>query len=255
MYKHSYSADGTGVFGKLGIIVTPGFGLRFGATVQTPTSTTIREMWQDYAETTFTDSKFNGNAESDLGRPAEYTFNSPWRFGFGAAYTLGKLAVISADYEVANYGGMKYQYDRHEISDDDAEYFDGVNEDIKASYGAAHYLRLGVEFKPMSVLAVRAGYNLGTQAQKKYYDANLGDYLDIEPTYTQNLSFGVGYSSRKSFFADLAVRKSFLQDEYFMPYDDYMFDEDGNIMVDAYAPEILNKRSLWKVLITFGWRF
>jgi hypothetical protein len=40
-----------------------------------------------------------------------------------------------------------------------------------------------------------------------------------------------------------------------MPYDDYMFDEDGNVMVDAYVPEILNKRSLWKVLITFGWRF
>lgn len=249
MYKHSYSADGTGVFGKLGIIVTPGFGLRFGATVQTPTSTTIREMWQDYAETTFTDSKFNGNAESDLGRPAEYTFNSPWRFGFGAAYTLGKLAVISADYEVANYGGMKYQYDRYDISDADAEYFDGVNQDIKASYGAAHYLRLGAEFKPMSTLAVRAGYNLGSAAQKKYYDAESNEYLDLEPIYNQNISFGVGYSSKGSFFADLACRYTFRTNEFIYPYSDYLKD------YGTLSPEILNRHSNWKLLLTLGWRF
>ena len=247
-YKHSYSADGTGIFGKFGVIVTPGAGLRLGATIQTPTATTIREQWQDMASTTFTDSKFNGEAESELGKN-EYRFNSPWRFGVGAAYTLGKLAVISADYEVAGFGGMKYKYDRHDISEEDAEYFDGVNEDIKASYGAAHYLRLGAEFKPMSVLAVRAGYNLGTQAQKKYYDAESDDYLDLEPTYNQNISFGVGYSSRKSFFADLACRYTFRTDEFIYPYSDYLAD------YGTLSPEIRNTSSNWKLLLTLGWRF
>lgn len=91
---------------------------------------------------------------------------------------------------------------------------------------------------------------MNTAAEKYSYE---GEPLNLPISH--NASFGLGYSSKKSFFADLAVRKSFLHEEYFMPYDDYMFDEDDNIMVDAYAPEILNKRSLWKVLITFGWRF
>ena len=34
-----------------------------------------------------------------------------------------------------------------------------------------------------------------------------------------------------------------------------MFDEEGYVLENAYAPEILNHRSLWKVFLTFGWRF
>ena len=46
-----------------------------------------------------------------------------------------------------------------------------------------------------------------------------------------------------------------MSDEYFMPYQDYIYDEDGYVPESAYAPEILNKKGLWKVLLTFGWRF
>lgn len=247
-YRHNYSVDGSGIFGKLGIIVTPGAGLRFGATVQTPTSTTIKEQWQDMGSTTFSDSKFSAEAESEPGRN-EYSFNSPWRFGLGAAYTLGKIAVISADYEVAGYGGMKFKTDRHDMSEADYEYFTDINEDIQASYGAAHYLRLGAEFKPINVLAVRAGYNLGTAAQKKYYDSFENDYLDLEQTYTQNISFGVGYSSKKSFFADLACRYTFRTHEFIYPYSDYLAD------YGTFSPEIRNTHSNWKLLLTLGWRF
>lgn len=248
VYRHSYSADGTGVFGKLGIILTPGFGLRFGATVQTPTATTIREQWQDMAETAFTNSKFSGKAESELGYN-EYRFNSPWRFGVGAAYTLGKLAVISADYEVADFSGMKYKTDRHDMSDADIEHFNSVNEDIKASYGAAHHFRFGAEFKPLNVLAVRAGYNLTTSAQKKYFDYEKEEYKSLDPTFTQNVSFGVGYASKKSFFADLGCRYTFNTDEFILPYSDYLAD------YGTWSPEILNRHSNWKLLLTIGWRF
>ena len=67
------------------------------------------------------------------------------------------------------------------------------------------------------------------------------------------MSFGLGYNSKKSFFADIAARHVFASKEYFMPYDDYMYDVDGNIT--AFAPEILNERSAWKVMLTLGWRF
>ena len=70
---------------------------------------------------------------------------------------------------------------------------------------------------------------------------------------TQNASFGLGFASKKSFFADAAVRYVFATDEYFMPYDDYMYNSYGELV--AFAPEILNRTSAWKVLLTFGWRF
>ena len=70
---------------------------------------------------------------------------------------------------------------------------------------------------------------------------------------TQNASFGLGYASKGSFFADAAVRYCFATKEYFMPYDDYMYDINGDLL--AFAPEILNTRSAWKVMLTIGWRF
>ena len=75
----------------------------------------------------------------------------------------------------------------------------------------------------------------------------------LETSYTQNVSAGIGYSSKKSFFADLAVRRTFLPDEYFMPYDDYIYDSEGYVSVPV--PEILNQQKLWKVMLTLGWRF
>ena len=77
--------------------------------------------------------------------------------------------------------------------------------------------------------------------------------VPVDQVYTQNVSLGLGYNSKGSFFADIAARRTFLADEYFMPYADYIFDEDG--YVSAPTPEIRNRQSLWKVMITLGWRF
>ena len=248
-YKYNYYADGSGVFGKLGIIVTPGAGLRFGAAIQTPTRNTICEEWQEEAETCFTDSSFDGSAESEVGRN-EYNFNSPWRANFGAAYTLGGFAVVSADYEVAAYGSMKYKFNRNKMSESDVEYFEDINEEIKATYGAAHFLRLGAEIRPTSAFAIRAGYNLSTSAQKCEYDYDYDEYYKVERAKRHNVSFGLGYSSKGSFFTDLACRYSMPEKEYIIPYSDYLASTGG-----ALPPEILSKSSNWKVLLTLGWRF
>jgi hypothetical protein len=171
---------------------------------------------------------------------------SPFRANFGLAYTFGRLGAFSVDYEFCDYGQMKYKGSDYA----DRDYFENVNEDIRNRFGMSHMLRAGLEVKPISELAIRAGYNLTTGAEK-YNTWN--EALPV--SLRQNISFGVGYNSKKSFFTDLAVRRTLIPDEYFMPYSDYMYDADGYIVSDAYAPEILNKKGLWKVLLTFGWRF
>ena len=249
--KHTfdYNVDGSGVFAKFGVIVNPGNGFRFGAAVQTPTAMTIRQEWQETGETNFTNSSFDGYKTSPRGEN-EYTYRSPWRANFGIAYTLGKLAVVSADYEIADFNGMKFKYDRHDMEDADVEYFELMNEDISHLYGSAHYLRVGTEIRPSSNLSLRAGYNFSSPAQKKFYNEADDEYLPLDPTYNHNVSFGLGYNSKKSFFADIACRYTLPQDEYILPYSDYLAETNG-----ALPPEILNRHSNWKVLLTLGWRF
>ena len=93
---------------------------------------------------------------------------------------------------------------------------------------------------------MRAGYSLTTSGEK--YDS-WGNPLSQK---TQTASLGLGYSSKGSFFADAAVQTRILNSEYFMPYEDYT-DETGAII--EYAPEIVSHRSLWKAVLTLGWRF
>lgn len=243
-YKYAYSASGTGYYGKIGIIVTPGGGFRIGAAIQTPTVNTITEEWQQSGETSYTDGKYDASSSSPYGR-GSYRMVSPSRVNLGIAYALGQLGVISADYEVSDYSQMRYK-----SSDYDRDYFESVNEEIMENFRASHMLRLGLEAKPLPELAVRAGYSMATSPERCIECSS-----DIPAIRNQNVSFGLGYSSKNSFFADFAVRRTFLQDEYFMPYADYMYDADGYLNENAYAPEILNERSLWKVLVTFGWRF
>lgn len=243
-YKYAYSASGTGYYGKIGVIVTPGGGFRIGAAIQTPTINTITEEWQQSGETSYTDGKYDASSSSPYGR-GSYRMVSPSRVNLGIAYALGQLGVISADYEVSDYSQMRYK-----SSDYDRDYFESVNEEIMENFRASHMLRLGLEAKPLPELAVRAGYSMATSPERCFECSS-----DIPAIRNQNVSFGLGYSSKNSFFADFAVRRTFLQDEYFMPYADYMYDADGYLNENAYAPEILNERSLWKVLVTFGWRF
>ena len=232
---YSYDAEASGYYAKFGIIVTPGSGFRFGAAVQTPTINTITERWQQSGSTKFTSSQFNGYAASPEGE-YRYLFTEPFRANFGLAYTIGNFAVLSADYEVCDYSQMKF---RSRGTDDD--YFHDLNNEIKEIFGPAHMLRAGAEVKA-GPLAVRAGYSLTTSPEKT-----------IDGLRNQNLSFGLGYSSNGSFFADLALRRNFARSEYYMPYSDYIFDEDDNILDPA--PEILIRTSNWKLLFTVGWRF
>ncbi len=242
IYRYAYNASGVGCYGKFGVIVTPGKGLRIGAAIQTPTINNISEEWQHEGDTSFSDGYYS--SASPYGE-SSYSMTSPFRANVGLAYTIGRFGMISADYEYCDYSQMKFQtrgYDR--------DYFEEVNTDIRKDMRASHMLRVGAEIKPVAELAVRAGYGLTTSPEEYLYHTE-----GVSTIKTQDISFGLGYSSKNAFFADFAVKKAFIQDEYFMPYADYLYDTNGNIMENGFAPEILNEKGLWRVMLTLGWRF
>lgn len=255
-YKSAYALSGTGYFAKIGIIANPFKGFRIGATLQTPTRTEINETWEDEGETVFTGR--DGKTWSALSPYGEnkWIFSTPLRASFGAAYTLGQFGTISADYEMCNYGKMRYRSSLYT----DRSTLEYINEDMQNCYGVSHNVRAGIEVKPLPAFAIRAGYDMKTSAQKAVWDGHEGEYLKINGRdLTHKVSFGIGFSSKGSFFADAAVTRTFVPDEFFMPYEDYMFttDEGGNMIIDSnyYAPEILIKSALWKAVLTLGFRF
>ena len=242
-YNYNYYVETSGIYGKFGLILTPGAGFRFGAAIQTPTALTVAEEWSHSGQTEFTDSRYDAEASSPYGSD-KYSFREPWRANFGLAYTLGQFAVISADYEVCDYSTMKFKRERFS---DYHDYFEEINDEIETIYGKSHMFRAGAEVK-LGTVAIRGGYGFTRSPEKADV---FGDPLP--KMATQNASFGLGYASKGSFFADAAVRYCFATKEYFMPYDDYMYDINGDLL--AFAPEILNTRSAWKVMLTIGWRF
>ena len=252
-YSSSYHYSGMGYFAKLGVIVTPIEGVRIGAAIQTPTVMSVNESWEESGETEFTGA--NGgkySSESPYGEN-KWSFSSPFHANVGVAYTFNKVGLISLDYELSDYGSIKYRNSAYT----DRDILEDINDEIRNSYGVAHKVRVGGEFKPIPALALRAGYNLNVSGEKAVWDG--WEYAKVKPTLSHKAALGIGFSSNKSFFADLALTRSFLPKEYFMPYSDYVFKytKDEELIVDPnyYAPEILIKPSLWNVILTIGFRF
>lgn len=235
--RYSYTAEGTGVYGKIGFIALPVDGFRIGAAIQSPTSTQINEHWRHSTDVHYENSNYDGSATSPEG-DYSYTLRSPYRVNAGLAYTFFGMAMVSADYEMTDYSSMRFK-DNEGYGDTFAD----VNNDIRNCMGKSHMVRVGAEFKPVPEMAVRAGYNFTTVPE--YYVEN-GSKQTLNDR-TNSFSVGLGYYSKGSFFADIAGRYSTLTDEYISPYADYLS--------DVASPLILNKRDRFDITATIGWRF
>ena len=241
-FSYRYNASGVGVYGKFGFITRPFAGLRIGGAIQTPTSTVIKEFWSYSAASYYTDSQYNASSDSPEGQ-YRYRVISPFRFNVGLAYTFGNFGLISADYEMCDYSGMRL---KETETNDNSYYDDGVNADIREYMGASHMFRAGLEIKPAAAFAIRAGYTL-TTSPERYYE---NDVRQPVKANRNSFSAGLGFSSSGSFFADLAFRATKYADEYIYPYSDYILGEDY-----FPSPEILNRKWMYDVMLTIGFRF
>ena len=234
---YAYTADLSGIYGKIGAIWLPVAGLRLGAAIQTPTMLEVNEKFQYSSYSLFSNSE--NRATSPQGEYSYYIY-TPWRYNVGAAYTIGRLGLVSADYERVNYRNMRY-----DVIDDGYSYttdpFADVNSEIKTYAGASNMFRFGVEVKPLAKVAFRLGYSLTTRDT---------DFVD---TKVESFSFGVGYTSDSAFFCDFALRGTQFPASYYTPYTYY--NTDGSVNSDFITPELAMTRSLFECVATFGWRF
>lgn len=254
---YNYTCSGLGIYGKFGILVTPVAGLRLGAAFQTPTGINLEERWK-YTMTTVSGPSYK--SESNTGSTDtsgwKYKLSTPMRFNIGAAYTLGEKALFSADYELVNYGRTRYGA----ATEGWDGYFDNVNETISGAtksghcLGLSHIVRAGIEWKPWSIVAIRAGYNYMGGGEYEW-DATEDKYKRLKINQ-HNLSIGVGYDSPRSFFCDVAFRYSFRPYRRTNVYESYdNRAEDESFYSTIGAPVLLSQRRMMNVVATVGWRF
>jgi len=139
-----------GVNLKLGAIVRITEWLRAGAFVQTRTRISLSDSYSASMESNWTnDSPLNWNSPINN---FNYVVRSPGRMGVNAAFVMGEIGVVTADYEMVNYANLKMD------NGGDSDYTFATENDVIADiYRNTHRVRTGVEFRLATNWRVRTG--------------------------------------------------------------------------------------------------
>ena len=263
---------GSGFDITAGVIVRPvaESPFRIGAYVKSPT-------WYDLTTSNVTRLVYvsgTTSPEKGIGNSYDFKMWTPWKFGFSLGHTIGNNIALGATYEYENYANINsrvnnggyydYYYDQYyESSIPDKN----MNAHTKEVLKGVSTLKLGIEYKPVSNVALRAGYNYVSamyvnDAQKDPGLASLGTAYSSTTDYTNwgeinRFTLGVGYQVKK-FNIDLAYQYS-AQKGSFAPFSnvrDITYTSGTTKITEsniASNTDVKNNRS--QLLLTLGYRF
>ena len=264
------SITGSGFDVTAGVIVRPieSSPFRIGAYVKTPT-------WYDLTTsntTSLIDYRNYGAANNSKSVNNSYDFKiwTPWKFGFSLGHTIGSSLALGATYEYEDYSRINTRInDGGYIDYWTGSYYDSsiadtqMNNHTREVLKAVSTLKLGVEYKPTTNLALRAGYNYVSpmyvsDGQKDPGLSSLGTSYASATDYTNwkatnRFTLGVGYQIDK-FNIDLAYQYSSQAGDF------YPFSNVKNININsttynniATGTKVKNDKS--QLLLTLGYRF
>lgn len=196
--------SGAGVNLKLGGLVKLTENLKASAYIHTPT---FAQLTQEYA---ITARAYYANAvggSSSPNRTDEFEFNyiTPFKFGGGLSYMLGKRGFIGAEYEFNNLKSLMINLDN------EPQFTNQLNDALWRQNNNTHAFKIGGEYVFESI-RFRAGLNYRTTPYSKDFTYN--DFNASSMTYT----FGLGYRG-KQVSLDLAYMNTSFKD--YRPFYDY----------------------------------
>jgi long-subunit fatty acid transport protein len=191
---------GTGVNFKLGIIFRANDFVRIGLAVHTPT---FYQMKHEYSGTM--NSEFDDGSHYTYDSPNgsfDYELTTPMKAIAGIGFVIGKMGLISADYEFVDYSEAKLNAG--------TDNFDVENAAIRDKYTATGNLRIGTEWR-YETYSFRAGYAMyaspfasgkgvsGADQARNAFSAGIGirdaDYfIDLAYVFSTGKSFYLPYS-------------------------------------------------------------
>lgn len=209
-FEEHLDIHGIGLNFKLGLIAKPLQWLRIGAAIHTPTFYELEDTYSTSMTSEFDDPDSDGYTtyESEptdeygysLGAlNYEYELQTPFRAIGSLGFVIGTNALVSLDYEYADYSKMKFRASDYEYTDE--------NNTIDYYLTSTHNFRGGVEYK-MGTLSLRGGASYyaspyssaweGENAGRMQYSGGLGInsgsfYIDFAYTYTQRINTHLFY--------------------------------------------------------------
>ncbi len=222
-----FSARGTGINLKLGLLYQPVNFLRFGVAFHTPTFyNRVKETYTssvDIQNFYLTDSNiYDLNISDGIGK-YEYQLITPYHVLGNLTFLFKRYGFVNVDYEFVDYSTSNLQAQDYD--------FDGENSNIKHYYRGTHTLRIGGELN-LTPVAFRLGYSYTSNPYSK----------DLDKDGTIHIaSAGIGFKTRY-FFIDFAYQ--------------YKFHKDKDIFFDAANFNTYDTKATNQVFaLTFGWKF
>ncbi|MEZ7837236.1 MAG: hypothetical protein QMB09_04990 [Flavobacteriales bacterium] len=211
-YTENLDVEGTGFNIKIGAIAKVSDWMRLGLSLHSPTrlhlidsyNTSISSIWK------------NGESYSETSPEGgyEYLIITPGRAIFSASILMGKLALLSADYETVNYKGGKLKSTDGWLSSDYE--FEAENDAVTDSYSRGHEARLGLEVRVAKNWRVRMGSGFSTSpysvqsgviSDPSKYKASFGGEFRSEQWYA-GFSWTRTWYSEDLYLMDPAVQLS-----------------------------------------------
>lgn len=260
--QQNMTVDGTGINFKLGVIYRPVEQLRLGLAFHSPTFYTLDRRYDlsmatlslgETSPTNPTTHEYTSETMSDLledSGPNTWDFCSPSRLMLGASYTFGAMAVLSVDYERAWYNGIRvknqpylpYGQREGDFKQDFKNYFQGTNT-----------FRVGLEVRPIPMVALRGGYGIIGSALKDS-DTILSQPIDTKTNY---FTLGAGISLGRNCALDLAYCNATTeQSEYLLFYGNRYPDTSSSEQAEIHeSMRFSTERTRHNIALTFSVKF
>lgn len=235
---------GSGINLKLGAILRPIAPLRLGIAYHTRTLTTLtREYYASMATS-------NRQSETLL-NSYSYDYASPSKFLLGVSYSLGKMALVSVDYDIV--WNRRLSLYAH-------EYWDEINfqNNVEADLGTSHNFRVGLEIVPVEGIYLRGGYaHYGTpfNSETEAYANDGGMFYGAYKRGTTNFSLGAGVRFASGSVLDIAWTSSVAKYTNYALYhyytDDVAADSNPIEVCSPIVKDTKSKKSIFTLSYTF----
>ncbi|MDR2449875.1 MAG: hypothetical protein LBD52_07955 [Prevotellaceae bacterium] len=216
------NTSGTGYNVKLGVILRPVAGLRWGAYFHSPTWIHFSDKFSEQINSSFSDgAQYNSSISHNT---SEYKVVTPVKWGMGLAYTFGNYGLLSVEYEGADYSTLKM----YGLENDYYVQWMDVDKDAQELFKVATNIRAGAEYR-INQCSLRAGYS--------YYGSPVKDNDDFA---RHIIAAGAGYQWDGGFIDAV-----------------YSFSPGNKETFSLYtnSNELKNTNFAGKFIITLGFRF
>jgi hypothetical protein len=211
-FNTSLKTTGNGFNVKIGAIYKPIEQLRLGIAFHTPTFYNLNDSYDSEMKSSITYSDgFTENLTAIPDKPGVYDYHleTPMRTILSGAYVIGKLGLISVEYEIVDYSAAKLKNGSGGYN------YIEENKAISNAYKTVGNLHIGGEYRINKVFSLRAGYENFPSVYKKTY---LNKTSPNSDTSYSTVSAGFGFK-QGNFFFDAAV-KSMMNSEFLKFYPD-----------------------------------